>query len=426
MTADKSPMTQTVPDYPFAHPSALAPSPEWDELRSSCPVSRIRMASGDEALLLTRYADVRALLSDPRFTHSLDKPGAARIASSDNGGVFNNTPPYEKSRGNEPEPPPPAAAASMTSGPGHSRWRRLMSRSFTVKRVMALQPRIDRIAHDLVDDMLTAGAPANLNAFLGFPLPVFVICELLGVPPEHRDKFSYWSDTMLNLTRYDQREMDAAAAEFQTFMADHVRTKRQTPGDDLLSDLAAVVDSQDGRLTEAELVATGQGLLVAGHETTANMIGKMVAMLLADRPRRWERLLADRSLIASTVEEALRFDANPGFGIPRYISEDVEVADQTIQAGTTVITNLAAANRDQRAFTEADDMVLDRTPNAHLAFGVGPHSCLGQALARVELQTVLGVLLDRLPGLALAVAPEELRRREGLIVGGLAELPVRW
>jgi cytochrome P450 len=416
MTAEEQITTTTspVPDYPFDLRAALEPPPEWERLRAQCPVSHVRMASGDEALLLTRYEDVRGLLSDPRFTRSLDKPDAAKISSSESGGVFSNAPLYEESD-----------AGEMSSGTGHARWRRLMSRAFTAKRVSALRPRIAQIAEHLVDDMVAGGPPADLNGSLGFPLPVFVICELLGVSAEHREKFSYWSDSMLNLTRYRQSEIDAAAQEFEAFMAAHVQAKRADPGDDLLSDLAAVVDSADGRMTEPELVATAQGLLVAGHETTANMIGKMTAMLLADRSR-WERLLADRSLVATAVEEALRFDANPGFGIPRYISEDVRIADQTIATGSTVITSLASANRDECAFSDAGEMVLDRAPNPHLAFGAGPHSCLGQALARVELQTVLGVLLDRLPGLELADPPERLRRREGLIVGGLEELPVRW
>src|SRR5258708_15578205 len=138
------------------------------------------------------------------------------------------------------------------------------------------------------------------------------------------------------------------------------------------------------------------GLLVAGHETTANAIGKMVAMLLADR-RRWEQLLADRSLVRSAVEEALRFDANLGFGMPRYLDDDVEIAGTRLPRGTTVLCDMAAANRDEMAFDRADQMDLSRSPNAHLTFGAGPHSCLGQALARTELQTVLDVLLRRLP-----------------------------
>ena len=398
-----------VQEYPFPQPAALEPPAEWERLRAECPVSRVRLASGHEALLLTRYADVRGMLADPRFTHHLVQPDAVKIADSESGGVFNEN----------------NAAVDMTSGAGHARWRRLMSRSFTARRVAALRPRIEEMAHRLVDDMVAAGAPGDLVAALGFPLPVLVICELLGVPAEHRDRFSHWSDAMLNLTRFSQPELDKAAREFEEFMVEHVRLKRAEPGDDLISELAAVVDSQDGRLSEAELVTTAQGLLVAGHETTANMIGKMVAMLLADHDR-WLRLVTDRALIPTAVEEVLRFDANFGFGLPRYLSEEAEVGDETIAAGHTVITCLGAANRDGGVFTDADEMVLDRTPNPHLAFGAGPHSCLGQSLARVELQTVLSVLVDRLPGLRLAVAPGELRRREGLIVGGLEAVPVIW
>lgn len=304
-----------------------------------------------------------------------------------------------------------------------------MGRAFSAKRVAGLRPRITEIADRLADDLVAAGAPADLTAALGFPLPVFVICELLGVPADDRDRFAYWSDTMLNLTRYEQAEIDAAGAEFFGYMASHVRAKRAEPGEDLLSELAAAVDEEDGSgapaLSETELVMTGIGLLVAGHETTANMIGKMVAMLLSDRGR-WERLLADPALVRGAVEEALRFDANPGFGMPRYVTEDVEIAGCPVAGGTTVVSSMASANRDERRFDRADEMELDRSPNPHLAFGVGPHSCIGQALARAELQTVLTVLLRRLPGLALAVDAGELRRREGLIVGGLEDVPVRW
>ncbi|WP_436531333.1 cytochrome P450 [Actinoplanes sp. HUAS TT8] len=401
-------MTEAVPTYPFTYPAALEPSPEWEQLRSECPVSRFRMVTGDEALLLTRYADVRGLLADPRFTHSLAEAGAAKIADSEDGGVFNRQ------------------ESTMTSSPDHPRWRRMMNKSFTVKRVNAMRPRIEEIAHQLIDDLIAGGQPGDLQSKLGFPLPVFVICELLGVDPGYRDKFAHWSDAMLNLTRFDQAELNRAATEFQEFMVQHVLDKRAKPGDDLLSELAAVVDSQDGRMAEAELVLTAQGLLVAGHETTANMIGKMVSMLLADRPHRWERLVADRGLINSAVEESLRFDANPGIPLPRYVSEDIEVAGCPIKAGTTVMVSMASGNRDEAAYENASEMHLDRVPNPHLTFGAGPHSCLGQALARTELQVTLAVLLDRLPTLELAVPPEELRRRTGLIVGGLEEVPVRW
>jgi cytochrome P450 len=320
------------------------------------------------------------------------------------------------------------ASVIPASGEGHLRWRRMIGKWFTVKRLAALRPGIEAMAEQLIDEMVKTGGPADLKAGLGFPLPVWVICDLLGVPESDRDRFAYWSDTLLNLTRYEQAEIDAAQLEFFTYMTSHLTAKRAEPGDDLLSDLIKVSDGADGDsggLTDLELAATGMGLLVAGHETTANMIGKMVGMLLSDR-RRWEQLLADPSLVRSAVEEALRFDANPGFGMPRYIGEEAEIAGTVLPRGTTVVCSMAAANRDDSAFDAADEMDLTRTPNPHLAFGAGAHSCLGQALARTELQVVLEVLLRRLPSLELAVPVEELRRVEGLAVGGLREVPVRW
>ncbi|MEV5536794.1 cytochrome P450 [Saccharopolyspora shandongensis] len=400
---------EQVLDYPIPSAAALEPPAEWARLRQGCPVARVSLPSGDEASLLTRYDDVKRVLSDPRFTRQLSAEGAARISANESGGVFNSS----------------MADSLPQTGEEHQRWRRMVAKWFTARRMTALRPEIEAMADRLIDDMVTRGAPADLKADLGFPLPVWVICNMLGVPDSDRDKFAYWSDTLLNLTRYRQEEIDAAQTEFVAYMAAHVAAKRAEPGEDLLSELIAATDAEGRGLTDGQLVGTGQGLLVAGHETTANMIGKMVAMLLADRTR-WERLLADRSLVRTAVEEALRFDANPGFGMPRYIGEDAEVADIQLSAGTTVVCSMAAANRDATAFDGADEMDLGRSPNPHLAFGAGAHSCLGQALARTELQAVLDVLLRRLPTLELAVAPEDLNRVEGLAVGGLRELPVRW
>jgi cytochrome P450 len=401
--------TQPALDYPIPSTKALEPPEDWARLRQQCPVAAVKLPSGDEALLVTRYADVRQLLADPRFTRPTHTDGAARVAENESGGAFNSE----------------MARALPQSGEAHLRWRRMISKWFTVKRMAALRPRIEAKAEELIDAMLDRGQPADLKASLGFPLPVWVICELLGVPDSDRDKFSYWSDTLLNLNKYTQAEIDAAQAEFGEYMAGHVAARRAEPGDDLLSELSTSTDAAGGRLSDATLAATGQALLVAGHETTANMIGKMVAMLLADQ-QRWERLVADRSLVPSSVEEALRFDANAGFGMPRYVSAETEVAGTVVPAGTTVVCSMAAANRDEGAFDAADDMKLHRSPNPHLSFGVGTHSCLGQALARTELQAVLEVLLRRLPSLRLAVEPSDLRRLDGLVVGGLREVPVRW
>ena len=394
-------------NFPFTNPAPLEPPPEWAELRRNCPVAPVTLPSGDSAMLVTRYADVKQVLSDPRFPRAA--AGVARVADTEEGGLFNSE----------------MAQAMPQSGEAHQHWRRMITKWFTVKRMRTLQPRIEAMADLLLDDMVKRGKPADLKASLGFPLPVWVICDMLGVPDSDRDKFAHWSDSMLSLTRYTQAQMTAAAAEFVEYMQGHIEAKRAEPGDDLLSDLIVTSAAEGGVLPDAMLVFTGQGLLVAGHETTANMIGKMVAMLLADR-RQWAALVADPSLVRSTVEEALRIDANPGLGMVRYLTEDLEVAGELLPAGTTVMCSMGAANRDESMYPHADTMDLSRVPNPHLAFGVGPHSCIGQSLARTELQVVLEVLLRRLPTLELAVAPNELNPVEGLAVGGLREVPVRW
>ncbi|MGC5014953.1 cytochrome P450 [Streptosporangium sp. DT93] len=400
--------SEQVLSYPISSDAALEPPAEWAELRRRCPVSHVTLPSGDRATLLTRYEDVKRVLADPRLTRQLNAPDAARL-SADGGGVFSSE----------------MAQIIPDGGEEHLHWRRLVVKWFTAKRMAALRPVMTEMADRLVDDMVARGRSGDLRAALGFPLPVYVICDMLGVPAADRDRFAYWSDTLLNLTRYGQAEIEAAQAEFFEYMSGHVAAKRAEPGEDLLSELIAVGGPEDGGLTDTQILVTGMALLVAGHETTANMIGKMVCMLLADRSR-WERLLADPSLVRTAVEESLRFDANAGIGLPRYLPVETEAGGTVLPRGTTVICSMAAANRDEDAFEDAAAMDLGRSPNPHLAFGSGSHSCLGQALARTELQVVLEVLLRRLPTLELTVPAEELERVEGLAVGGLRTVPVRW
>ncbi len=397
--------TEPLPRFPFEAATALEPPAEWAEFREKCPVARVALASGDEAALITRYDDVKTVLSDPRFTRPTPADNAARVADTESGGVFNSE----------------MATVLPQHGEAHLKWRRLLGKWFTAKRMNALRPGMAAMAEQLIDEMVAKGAPGDLKAGLAFPLPVWVICDMLGVPDTDRDRFAHWSDVMLSMTRYTQAEFDAAQAEFGRYMGGHIARKRAEPGADILSALIAEgVDWSDAMLT-----ATGIGLLIAGHETTANMIAKMTAMLLADRGR-WEQLLADPSLVRTAVEEALRADANAGVGMQRYLTEDFEVGGTVLPAGTTAMCSMAAANRDESAFANAAELDLTRSPNPHLAFGAGAHACLGQPLARTELQVVLEVLLRKLPNLELAVPADELRRVEGLAVGGLRELPVRW
>jgi cytochrome P450 len=400
--------TDGVPDFPFARPDAVAPPPEWGRLREECPIADVRLVSGDRALLLTRIEDVRQLLKDPRFGRQLDPAkGAARLSTADEGTVFTG--------GSDVE--------DLMTGGDHTRWRRLVGRAFTARRVNGLRPQMREIAEACVDRMRADGDTADLVAEYGFPIPVEVICALLGTPAGDVDRFSYWSETMLSETKYEQDEILAAQAEFAEYMLGHIAAKRADPGEDLLSELASGTDG--AFMTDEQLMVTGIGLLVAGHETTANMIGKMVTMLLAERSR-WEVLLADRSLIRTAVEESLRMDANMGVGLPRFVTEETALPSGELCPRSTVISSLSAANRDPRAFADPDRMDLARSPNPHIAFGAGAHSCIGQALARTELQVALEVLLEQLPTLELAVPVSELQTRSGVIVGGLAELPVRW
>ncbi|MFC4561664.1 cytochrome P450 [Nocardiopsis mangrovi] len=383
----------------------------WKRLRERCPVATVELPSGDSGALLTRYDDVKALLSDPRFAHPTAEDASARLAPEEAGGSSADG---------------TLSLGLPLTGEAHLRWRRRVVRYFTAKRMTELRPVIVDITESLVGGMVASGRPADLKAALAFPLPVHVICDLLGAPPDERDRFSHWSDAFLNVTRFSRRQTAAAHGEFAAYMSGLIAAKRADPGEDVLSMLITQSRAEADGLSDDELRGIGMALLVAGHETTANMIGKMVAMLLADRTR-WERLLADPSLVRRAVDEVLRFDANlGGFGIRRYIGEDVRIGGETLPGGTTVFCGLSSANRDEQVFADPDRLDLDRSPNPHLAFGAGPHACLGQSLARIELQVVLEVLLRTLPDLDLAVPVHELRQIRGLEVGGLSEVPVRW
>ncbi|MEV6699543.1 cytochrome P450 [Streptomyces sp. NPDC051453] len=396
-------------DYPVVAPTPLEPPEEWAELRRSCPVAGVTFPSGDAAVLLTRYADVRTALADPRLTREgLARADAARITAGDAEGIFSS--PMAKALNDE----------------GHERWRRMVGKWFTAKRMAALKPRMEEMADQLVDVMIEHGGPVDVVSHLAFPLPVYVICTMLGVPESDREHFKAWSDTFLNMTKYTREETDAAHRDFADYMSGLIAGKRDAPGDDLLSQLLNAADADGEPMSEAGLVATGQALLLAGHETTAGFIAMMTAHLLSDRAR-WERLVEGRSLIRSAVEEVLRFDPNgSGFGMLRYAHEDIELSGGTVPRGTTVVCSMAAANRDENAWENPGVMDVGRSPNPHLTFGVGPHSCLGQPLARTELQAVLAVLLRRLPQLRLAVDADALQRHEGMLTSPLREVPVTW
>ncbi|QYC42418.1 Pentalenic acid synthase [Nonomuraea coxensis DSM 45129] len=406
-------MADAIPAYPFDRPTALEPPPQLAELREGCPVAHVRLPSGDVATLVTRYDDARAVMADPRFSRDLSREGAARLATTEDGGLF--------SRGR-------SGGAAIRDGQGHLRWRRLLSGWFTQRKMEVWRPRVQAMAEELLDAMLAKGSPGNLTAGLALPLPVRVICALVGAPAEDQDKFAHWSRVMLTLTGHTQQEVDQAYREFDAYVSDLVDRNRADPGDDLLSELTQITDAEDGRLGQDELISTVRGLLLAGHETTSNMIAIMTAVLLSERSR-YEAVVDDPDLVPGTVEEVLRLDSTLSVigGVPRYITEDIELSGTLVPAGSTVIPSTPAANRDPGKFTDPD-LFDPRRPNVaqHLTFGAGPHYCLGQPLARVELQVVLGLLTRRLPGLGLRDHPSDLRLRTGGISGGLQEVWVTW
>ncbi|MEJ3749938.1 cytochrome P450 [Actinomycetes bacterium KLBMP 9797] len=368
-----------------------------DRLRDRGPVHRVRLLPDDDVWLVMSYQDVLAAFSDPGLSNEDRYVNGTGEGDQLGGSMLTADP------------------------PDHTRLRRLVSAAFTPRRVDGLRPAIARIAGELLDAIAPEGS-ADLVASYALPLPTRVICALLGVPDEDRDQVRTWSDALF------AAPVDAAAvaavlaarSALRGYLAELVAAKRRAPGDDLLSALSA----RDDRLTDDELVATGVLLLVAGHETTAGLIAAATLRLLA-HPDHLARVRRDRALLAPAIEESLRVDGAVVLGVVRYTKADVTVAGVRIPAGEAVLLCTPAANRDPARFADAGAVDLARPENPHLSFGHGIHFCLGAPLARLEARIALGALLDRLPDLALAVPPAEVRWRSGA-VRRLATLPVRF
>ena len=382
------------PELDLSDPAFHAdPHPVYARLRRTDPVRRVALPGGGEAWLVTRYEDARRALSDARLSKAY--PGAAAS--------------------------PVSRHMLAVDPPDHTRLRRLVSAAFTARRVEELRPRIEEITAGLLDDMAGRDEVDLVDAF-AFPLPIQVICELLGVPAGDRDAFRSWTNVIVG---GPQPGVDhgAALGAMIGYIRDLLAARRRHGGDDLLTALLAVRDSAD-RLSENELISMVFLLLIAGHETTVNLIGNG-AWLLLSRRERWERLRADPALLPAAVEEMLRYESPVETATLRYATTDLTIGGRHIAAGDQVVVGLLAANRDDR-FAEPDALVLDREPNTHLAFGHGIHYCLGAPLARLEGVVAFGRLAERFPGLRLATAPDESPAwRPGLLLRGLQRLPVR-
>ncbi|WP_405165210.1 cytochrome P450 [Nocardia sp. NBC_01499] len=394
-----------VRQYPFGEPVRLDMDPLFAKLRREEPVSRVKLPYGDEGWLVTRYADAKLVLADPRFS---------RAATVDREDIPRTT--RNPSRQN--------SLLSMDA-PEHSRLRKLVAKAFTSRRVEQLRPRAQQIVDERLTEIELAGPVADLVQGLALPLPVTVICEMLGIPTEDQHRFRDFSDTVLSTTAYTSEEIDDARAALEAYLAEVVAQRRERPTDDLLGALVAARDNED-RLTEDELVNLGIGLLIAGHETTANQIANFTYVLLSE-PQHWELLRSRPELVPDAIEELLRYvQLGSGGAFARVATEDVALSGVTVRAGESVIVNTQAANRDEDVFDNSEKLDLTRISNPHMAFGHGVHHCLGAQLARLELQVALGSLLQRFPTLHLAVPFEEVPWKTGLLVRGPKALPVSW
>ncbi|MEV0904374.1 cytochrome P450 [Streptomyces hokutonensis] len=403
--------TEELPEFPAPRSGAcpFAPPPDLLKLHDSGkPVQRVRSWDGTTPWLVLTHAAQRAILADRRMSANIGAPG------------YPHTTAAMKAHAGEMQP-----SINNTDGAEHSRWRRMLTSSFTRHRMHRLQPAIQQITDDLIDRMLDGPNPTELNEALSLPLPSLMICELLGVPYEDHAFFQKHAG-VTNAVNKTPEENAATAGALRAYIARLIEAKMDDPAEDVLSDLGARIRA--GELTLQEAAPLGHILLVAGHDTSANMITLGTALLLQN-PDQLADLRAnsgDPDYVAKAVEELLRYLTLPHLLARRAVVEDLEFEGVTIRAGEGVIASLPAANWDPTAFPDPGELTLDRPASHHLAFGWGPHQCVGQQLARIELQVVFSTLFRRIPTLRLAADLAELSFKEDSQAYGIYELPVAW
>jgi cytochrome P450 len=382
----------------------------WDlhdvlaRMRRESPVVEVTLPTGATAWLVTRYDDAQRALSDPRFSKAVMPAGGVNY------------------RALVPESVERALNRHMlaTDPPDHTRLRRLVAGPFAPRRVAAMRPWIEQIAERLLDGVSGAVEVDLLDAYAA-PLPIQVICELLGIPVEDQTTFRGWVNAIL-AGPMNVAEWPPAVMALLDYIRGLLVAKRQDPGDDLLSALITARDEGD-RLTDDELTSMVYLLLIAGHETTTNLIANGMLLLLSE-PARWERVVAEPELLPGVVEECLRYEGPVQTATFRTTLEPVELGGHLIPAGATVLVSLSSANRDADRFPDPDRLVLDRPATPNLAFGHGIHYCLGAPLARLEGQVAFAALARRFPGMRLAVPLDQLSWRPSVLIRGLAALPV--
>jgi cytochrome P450 len=404
----------TAPAFPMARRCPFGPPPEYEALREAAPVVRVEVPSGAVIWAVTRHAEAQQVLSDR---------GAISTDTS--------RPDFPQLRGEAPGEEERAAMAAFHRGmfidmdpPEHDTLRRMVISEFSVRRIAAMRPGIQRTVDAALDAMVEAGPPADLVAAFGLPVPSLVICQLLGVPYADREYFQSRTRRVATLNQ-DPSIAQRAMLEIREYLDGLITSTERAPGDDLIGRLVTG-PLAGGTLTHDELVGMALLMLVAGFETTANMI-PLSALTLLEHPVALAELRADPSLWPAAVEELLRFHSIVDWAaFDRMAVRDTEIGGQPVRAGDGVYVLGASANRDPRVFAEPDEFDLHRGARNHVAFGYGVHQCLGQNLARAELEIALRTLVERLPELRLATALDDVPIKHDAAIFGLYELPVRW
>ena len=393
------------------------PPPAFRELQREGPLTKVRLPDGSTPWVVTRYAQQRALLADPRVSTDPRNPGfpAADLLQA-------------RGHGEDGDAQRSAAEHGMSfdlmDDPEHARLRRMVTGAIAVKRVEAMRPTVQRLVDGLIDELLAGPTPVDLVQAFALPVPSLVICELLGVPYREREIFQEHSKAIVDSTATAEQRSQATST-MAAFIDGLLDEKLSEPADDVLSQLATRVAAGD--LARKEAARMGVVLLLAGHETTANMIA-LGTLALLEHPEQFARLTeADAPEVAAgAVEELLRYLHIPHKGMRRCATEDIEIDGQTIRAGDGLIMLNELGNRDPDIFTEPDRLDLQRDARRHVTFGFGVHQCLGQPLARMELQVVYSTLYRRIPTLRRAGDLSELRFKNDSTIYGVHALPVTW
>lgn len=376
------------------------PYPTFGRLRENDPIYRTLMPSGQYAWIITRYEDAVAVLKDQRFIKDYTK---LTDGDSGSGGMANTM--------------------LFSDLPDHKRLRSLVQLAFTPRMIEGLRGRIEEITNELLDSVKGKSEMNFIDDF-AFPLPIIVICEMLGVPTEDRNKFRDWSNTLVEATNNPEQTegTQGSLMAFMGYLQEWITKRRQDPQDDLITQLIQAEEKGD-HFTEQELVSLVFLLIIAGHETTVNLISNGVLALL-EHPEQKEKLQKQPELIHTAVEEFLRYDGAVEFSTDRWAGETIEFAGKTIPKGDLVLVAIDSADRDPEQFKDPDVFDITREKSRHIAFGKGIHSCLGAPLARLEAEVAINTLLRRLPNLRMTTDPETLQWRPGMLIRGLKELPL--